>query len=106
MVALTPGTAGINTVDAVAVQRHFLNILTIPPGCQLTAADVNSDASVNTADVIAIQRFVLGLSTGIANTGSYLFNPLSRSYSPLTSSQTAQDYDSLVFGDVASGFIH
>ena len=24
--ALTPGSAGINTVDVIAVQRHFLNL--------------------------------------------------------------------------------
>ena len=70
------------------------------------AADVNGDSSVNTSDVIAIQRFALGLSTGIANTGKYQFTPASRSYSPLTSNQTGQNYDALVFGDVASGFVH
>ena len=70
--ALAPGSAGINTVDVVATQRHFLNIALLS-GCRLTAADVNGDAMVNTVDVIAIQRFFLGLSTGIANTGKYQF---------------------------------
>ena len=60
---------------------------------------------VNTADVIAIQRFALALSTGIANTGKYQFSPASRSYTPLTSNQTAQNYDTLIFGDVVSGFV-
>ena len=78
--ALTPGSAGINTVDVIAVQRHFLNLGTPLSGCRLTAADVNGDTSVNTVDVIAIQRFFLGLSTGIANTGKYQFTPASRTY--------------------------
>ena len=104
--ALSPGTAGINTVDVVAVQRHFLTIPPIPSGCQLTAADVNGDSHVNTSDVIAIQRFALGLATGIANAGKYQFNPVNRSYSPLTSNQTGQNYNALIFGDVASGFVH
>jgi len=54
--------------------------------------------------VIAIQRFFLALSTGTANAGKYQFNPVNRSYSPLTIDQTAQNYDTIVFGDVAAPF--
>jgi len=103
--ARTPGSAGINTVDVIATQRHFLNFGTPLSGCRLMAADVNGDTVVNTVDVIAIQRFFLGLSTGIANTGKYKFTPASRSYLGVDSDQTGQNYDTLVFGDVASGFV-
>jgi hypothetical protein len=74
-------------------------------GCRLTAADVNGDTSIDTVDVIAIQRFFLGLSTGIANTGKYQFTPVNRTYTGIVSNQTAQNYDTLVFGDVASSFV-
>ena len=101
---LKPGSTGIDTIDVVATQRHFLNIVLLPPGCRSTAADVNGDHAINTVDVIAIQRFFLGLSTGTANTGQYQFSPPTRSYSNVTSDQTGQDYDGFVFGDVASPF--
>jgi hypothetical protein len=104
--ALTAGSAGINTVDVLAVQRHYLFINLIPAGCRLTAADVNGDTVISTVDVIAIQRFFLGLSTGTANVGNYIFSPTNRSYPALSSNQTAQDYGALVLGDVASGFVH
>jgi hypothetical protein len=104
--ALTPGSAGISTVDVIATQRHFLNVAPLPPGCQLTAADVNGDTVINTVDVIAIQRFFLGLSTGIADTGRYQFTPVNRSYLGPASDQTGQNYDALVLGDVATGFVH
>jgi hypothetical protein len=55
--ALAPGSTGINTIDIVAVQRHFLNVTPLPPGCRLSAADVNADTAINTIDVVAIQRF-------------------------------------------------
>jgi hypothetical protein len=103
--ALAPGSAGISTVDVVATQRHFLGLASIPPGCRLTAADVNGDTLITTTDVVAIQRFVLGLSTGIANTGTYQFSPASRRYQGIVSNQSAQNYDALVFGDVASSFV-
>ena len=104
--ALAPASAGINTVDVVAVQRHILIIGTPLSGCPLTAADVNGDGSVNTIDAIAMQHFILGYQTGNANVGKYRFTPVSRSYSGVVSNQTGQNYDTLVFGDVVAGFVH
>jgi len=104
--ARVPGSAGIDTVDVIATQRHYLNVAPLPPGCRLTAADVDGDTVVNTVDVVAIQRFFLGRLTGIANTGQYQFTPASRTYPGVVSDQTAQNYDTLIFGDVASSFVH
>jgi len=107
--ALTPGSTGINTVDVLATQRHFISCTAHPDrclsGCSLAAADVNGDAFVNTVDVIAIQRFSLGLSTGTANVGKYHFIPVNRTYTSVATDQTVQNYDTLVFGDVASHFV-
>jgi hypothetical protein len=103
--ALAPGGAGINTLDVVAVQRHFLRIGTPLSGCRLTAGDVTGDAVINTLDVIAIQRFYLVLSTGTANVGNYQFNPAIRFYRGIFVSQPAQDFDALILGDVASPFV-
>jgi hypothetical protein len=102
---LSAAANGINTVDVLAVQRHYLNVLPIPPDCRLTAADVNGDSAITTVDVIAIQRFFLGLSTGLANVGKYQFSPANRSYSDLVSDQTNQNYDALIFGDVVVPFV-
>jgi hypothetical protein len=101
---LSPGSVSINTVDVIAIERHFLNIVSLPPGCRLTAADVNGDTEINTIDVVGIQRFYLGLSTGIANVGKYQFSPATRTYPNLASDETNQDYDALTFGDVAAPF--
>ena len=102
--SLAAGSAGITTVDVLAVQRHFLNIIPIPAGCRLTAADVNGDSSVTTIDVLAIQRFFLGITTGTANVGKYKFTPTSRTYPGIIGNQTGQNYDTLILGDVASPF--
>jgi hypothetical protein len=106
MAPLAPGSAGIDTVDAVTIQRHFLNLAPIPTGCRLDAADVTGDGQINTVDASAVRRFFLGLSTGTANVGKYRFTPASRSYPGVTSDQTGQNYDTLVLGDVASPFVH
>jgi hypothetical protein len=102
--ARTPGSANIDTVDVIAAQKQFFTG-TFLSGCRLMAADVNGDSMVNTVDVVAIQRFFSGMSTGIANVGKYKFTPVSRTYTGIVSNQTAQNYDTLVFGDTASGFV-
>jgi hypothetical protein len=101
---LAPGSPGINTVDVITVQRHFLSIGTPLSGCRLIAADVNGDASIDTIDVIAIQRFYLILPTGTASVGHYKFVPVNRTYQTITTNQPSQNYDTIVFGDVASPF--
>jgi hypothetical protein len=100
----TPGSPGINTIDVLAVQRHFLNLGTPLSGCNLIAADVNGDSLINTIDVTAIRRFYLGLTTGIANVGQYKFNPANRTYENIGTNQDDQRYDALIFGDVAGPF--
>jgi hypothetical protein len=104
--ALASGSAGITTVDVIAIQRHFLNLGTPLSGCRLTAADVNGVNGVDIVDVIAAQRFALGLTTGIANAGKYKFTPVSRIYPGIVSDQTGQNYDTLIFGDVSPAFVH
>ena len=103
---LAPGSVGIDTVDVVATQRHFLVIGTPLSGCRLTAADVNGDSVVNTVDAVAIQRFFLIFPTGIANVGKYQFMPPSRTYMGIVMDQTGQNYDTLVYGDVATSYVH
>ena len=101
---LAQGTGNLNIVDVIAVQKQALTG-TFLSGCPLTAADVNGDTAVNTVDVIAIQRVFLGQLTGIANVGKYQFSPANRSYPGIGSDQTGQNYDTLIFGDVASPFV-
>jgi hypothetical protein len=99
--AVTPGSSSINTVDVIAIQRYFLQIAPLS-GCRLKAADVNGDNVVNTIDGIAIQRFFFGHPS--ANVGKYQFTPANRSYPGVVSDQTGQNYDTLIFGDVAPSF--
>ena len=101
---LAPGSPSIDTIDVLAVQRHYLGISSIPSGCRLKAADVNLNNLIDTLDVVAIQRFFLGLSFGLANVGKYDFSPSSRSYLDATTDLNGQDFDALIFGDVVAPF--
>ena len=99
-----PGSVGINSVDVVAIQRHFLLIGAPLSGCRLTAADCAAPTGITTGDVVATQRFFLNFTSGIGNVGKYQFTPANRTYTPLNVSQTNQDYDTIVLGDVAAPY--
>ena len=101
---LSPAATGINTVDVIATQRHFLSV-TLLTGCGLTAGDVDQNGTIDTVDVIAIQRFYLGISAGTANVGTYRFAPSNLGYPGQNIIATGQNYDSLVDGDVAAPFV-
>ena len=108
----TPGSLGINGQDVLAVRKHILGLALLPVGCRRVAADVNGvfppggNGMINAADVTAIQKFVLGNTIGIFNVGKYKFTPFFNSYTNLVTNQTAQNFDALVFGDVATTFIY
>ena len=102
--ARPPGSAGINTTDVLAVQRHFLALGVPLSGCRLNAADCAPPIGITTGDVIAIQRYFLFFTTGIGNVGQYSFTPPNRVYSPPVSNQTGQTYAAIVFGDVSPPF--
>jgi len=99
---LSPGAAGIDTADAIRIQRHFLG-LALLSGCSLSAADVNGDGQVTTTDVVAVERFFLGYTSGTGNVGKYQFSPSAFVYPNLGSDQ-ANIFHGLIFGDVASPF--
>ncbi|HMG74860.1 MAG TPA: LamG-like jellyroll fold domain-containing protein [Pyrinomonadaceae bacterium] len=97
--ALFPTAPGIDTADVIAAQHHFLGFTTLN-GCALTAADADGDSTVDTVDPLAIQRFFLGHNSGTGHVGEWRFNPANRPYSNLTTSQSSQNYDALVIGDI------
>ena len=66
----------------------------------------NNSGTISVTDIIAIQAFILQRASGFANTGQYQFNPVNRSYPGVVSDQTGQNYDTLVFGDVAAAFVN
>ena len=96
------GTNGINTADALLVQKHFLGTITLT-GCALQAADVNETGGVQTNDAQGIQQFFTFLPNplpGTNHSGQWRFSPANRTYPGLTGNQTGQNYDAYTLGDV------
>ena len=54
---------GINTTDALFVQRHILGSPKLNSAYKIIAADVNGDKNINATDVLRIKRLILGTDT-------------------------------------------
>jgi hypothetical protein len=70
----------------------------------MIAADASNNGAVSSFDASLIAR----TSAGIANTGiagQWKFAPASRSYPSLTASQTAQNYDAILMGEVSGNWL-
>ncbi len=106
---LTPekseNTNAITSYDASLVLQHDVGMITLS-GYSETAGDVNKSGAVNSMDAYYILQKSVGLITlpfpgaGVV----WEFEPASRSYSPLDSDQTNQDFTGILLGDVSGNW--
>jgi predicted extracellular nuclease len=114
---LTPGTTytvtpsksgevnGITPFDATLVLRHIAangqgaNALSAN---QQIAADTNNSGDITPFDATLILRYVAanGANANTGLSGTWKFVPPSRTYDPLSVSQTNQDYTAILLGEV------
>jgi hypothetical protein len=94
---------GISSFDASLVARRAANTVTLTPN-QMIAADASGNGAVSSFDASLIARTAAGIAnTGIA--GQWKFAPASRRYSSLTASQTGQNYDAILMGEVSGNWL-
>ncbi|MFY7964005.1 MAG: RagB/SusD family nutrient uptake outer membrane protein [Chitinophagaceae bacterium] len=110
---------GVNSVDALLVQRDILNTTKLNSPYKIIAADVNGDKVINSVDVLRMKRLILGTDTTFVSTlrGSRLWefvdsayqfpdttNPFpfkdSISFTNLTSNKINQTFIGVKLGDV------
>jgi len=101
----TGGANGISTFDATLVLRF---VATNGQGTgaltanQQKAADANGDGNISSFDATLILRYVAanGANANTGQVGTWKFVPPQRQYYPLLSSQTNQNYEAVLVGEV------
>jgi hypothetical protein len=94
---------GISGFDSGLIAQHVVNLITLN-AIQLQAADVSQAAGVTSFDAGLIARYVVALpNSGI--TGSWIFNPASRSYPNVETNQVNQDYGAILMGEVSGDWV-
>lgn len=94
---------GISGFDSGLIAQHVVNLITLN-ATQLLAADVSQAAGVTSFDAGLIARYVVALpNSGI--TGSWIFDPTSRSYPNVETDQPNQDYSAILMGEVSGDWV-
>lgn len=87
--------------DASLAAQIAVSLITNPSPDQKTAADVDKNGTVLMYDASLIAQYAVGLPPNSnSHVGSWVFKPANRSYAPLTSDQTNQNYSAILLGDV------
>jgi hypothetical protein len=95
---------GISTTDATRILQELTTPGTIN-SCQAQAGDATNNGGLSTTDATRILQFLSNTPVAGNTTGNWRFIPPSRSYNPLTTSQTNQNYEALLIGDVTGNWV-
>ncbi|MFN0278159.1 MAG: choice-of-anchor Q domain-containing protein [Pyrinomonadaceae bacterium] len=93
---------GISSFDSGRIAQYVAGIITLT-GNQFIVADVSGNGTLSSFDAGQIARYVAGLDNS-GSTGNWIFVPVNRSYSSLTSNITGEDFIALLMGDVSGNW--
>jgi hypothetical protein len=98
---------GISSLDAARVSQARVGLVTLTVNQEI-AADVSGNGSISSYDASLISQFRVGLISRFpaAETSGFdwKFVPASRSYDPLDSDRTGEDYVGVLYGDVTGNW--
>jgi hypothetical protein len=94
---------GISTTDATRILQELTTPGTIN-NCQSQAGDATNNGSLSTTDATRVLQFLSGTPVAGNTTGTWKFIPSSRTYNPLATDQTNQNYEALLVGDVTGNW--
>jgi hypothetical protein len=94
---------GISGFDSALIAQHVVNLITLNSNQQL-AADVSQASGITSFDSALVARYVVSLPNS-GNTGSWIFNPTSRSYGNVEADQPNQNYDAILMGEVSGDWV-
>lgn len=101
----TGGANGITSFDATLVLRHVAaggqGASALTPS-QQRAADTDGDGTISSFDATQMLRYIAanGPNAGTGQIGTWRFTPPQRTYAPLLSSQSNQNYEAVLIGEV------
>ena len=92
---------GVNSTDALKIQRHFVGLEIITEPVRKLAADVNNTGSVNSTDALKVKRRFIGLDSGFPRGDWAFVKPtIGGDTVVVNNSDVVQDFYGLCVGDV------
>jgi uncharacterized protein (TIGR03437 family) len=102
--AKTGDANGITSFDAAQIAQHVVQIITLN-ACQQAAADTSGNGQITSFDAAFIAQYVVGITNPDNKTGTWKFLPPSRAYASLNGSQTAQNFDAVLMGELTGNWM-
>jgi hypothetical protein len=99
------GVDDISALDASFVLQHDAGLITLDPQQQI-AGDIDASGMPDALDASYILQHTVGL-IGLPFPGAgavWAFDPQNRSYTPLDTNQTNQDFDGILIGDTTGNW--
>ncbi|HLG17349.1 MAG TPA: cohesin domain-containing protein [Blastocatellia bacterium] len=94
---------GISSFDAAQVAQAAAGLITLS-SCQQVAGDASNNGSLSSFDASLIAQFAAGISNPGSIAGTWKFLPPNRSYPSLSGSQTGQNFEAVLVGDVSGNW--
>lgn len=91
---------GVNSTDALVVQRHVINLNPLT-GLRITGADVNNSSTVSSTDALLVLRRTLALDT-VFTRGDWVYETPTFT---ITSSNVTRNIQALATGDVNGSYV-
>ena len=103
----TGGINGVSSLDATRIAQFRVGLYPMTPN-QRVAGDVSGNGSISSYDATLVSQFRVGIITrfpaAVAHASDWAFVPASRSYQPLASDRTGEDYTAILYGDVTGNW--
>lgn len=95
---------GVNSTDAIKIERHFAGIENLSTPVRLLAGDVNNSGLINATDAIKVKRRFAGLENSFAR-GDWTFaKPTGGDTVIVSGSSVVQNFQGLCVGDVNGSY--
>jgi len=106
---VTPSKSGginsaVGSFDAALVAGYASGTLSLSP-VQLASADASGGGGVSSFDAALIARYAVGLPPPVGLSGTWIFNPPSRTYPAIESDLDDENYTALIIGEVSGNWI-
>ena len=101
---LSTASNGIFSNDAALVSRHIVGSVVLSPR-QQAAGKVSGGMTLTSFDAGLIARWIVGITSGVNQTGQWKFMPVSRTYPAVSGGNSNQNYTALLMGDVSGDWV-
>ncbi len=105
---VTPSKAGgvnssISSFDAALIAQYAVAAIPFSPA-QLITGDVTGDSTISSFDAGLVARYAVAAGPPMGSSGTWRFNPASRTYTSVDSQLTGDDYSALLMGEVSGNW--